>query len=66
MSLNSGTMNVTNGTGGLTVTSGSLVLAGATLAVTNFYNLDGGTNDFNSGTFSAASLDIADSQSHLR
>lgn len=59
--LNSGTMNVTGATG-LSVTSGSLVLSGVTLTVTNAYDLDGGTNDFNSGTFSAASLDIASSQ----
>ena len=30
--------------------------------MTNLYDIDGGTNDFNSGTFSAASLDIASSQ----
>ena len=62
VTLSEGEFNVTSGSGGLTVNSGSLTLAGTALDVTNAYDLNGGTNDFNSGSFSAASMDIASSQ----
>ncbi|KYG73011.1 beta strand repeat-containing protein [Roseivirga echinicomitans] len=62
VTLTQGTVNVNNGSGGLTVNSGSLTLSGATLSVDNLYNLDGGTNDFNSGSFSAGDIDIATGQ----
>ena len=61
VTLSEGQMNVT-GPSGLTVNSGSLTVAGNTLTITNDYDVNGGTNDFNSGTFSAATLDIASSQ----
>lgn len=59
--LTEGTLTVTGGNN-LQVNSGSLVLSGSTLSISGSYNINGGTNDFNSGSFSSGTLDVGASE----
>ena len=58
----SGTINVTNASGGVTLNSGNFDINGATVNITNLLDIDGGTNTISSGTLDVANTQIASSQ----
>ena len=57
--LRGGTLTLSNASGGLTVNSGALSLLGTTVNISGDYDINGGTNDLNTGDISFVNMDIA-------
>lgn len=58
VTLDNGTVNINSLSGGLIVNSGSLDVNGSDVTVANLYDLNGGTNDLDGGSFTVVDLDI--------